>query len=366
MKVYKPNVLLPFAFGIILISVIWNTSNPYQVRNTFALAEKQLPTTTITDNDIPFSLPLVGLDNNGTVGRTTPVANAGPDQIVNEGTSVTLNGTASKDPDGVLLSYSWKQIPTSPYITLSGVDTAVWTFIAPSISSDTIFTFELTVTDNKGAIDTDIVNVVVKDTTPNISTPYITSHTNNQPVANAGPDQIVNEGTSVTLNGTASKDPDGNITSYSWRQIVGNSIELSEENTATTTFVAPHVLKNNTLLTFELKVTDNDNASDINTVNIMIKVVEHPIIANAGQDQEVSEGKEVTLDGSSSYSNGTITSYSWKQIDGKPVKLKDAHAAELTFKAPKVHKDSTLKFRLTVNNDEGKSNTDIVKVVVKK
>ena len=257
MKVYKPNVLLPFAFGIILISVIWNTSNPYQVRNTFALAEKQLPTTTITDNDIPFSLPLVGLDNNGTVGRTTPVASAGPDQIVNEGTSVTLNGTASKDPDG-------------------------------------------------------------------------------------------------------------NITSYSWRQIVGNSIELSEENTATTTFVAPHVLKNNTLLTFELKVTDNDNASDINTVNIMIKVVEHPIIANAGQDQEVSEGKEVTLDGSSSYSNGTITSYLWKQIDGKPVKLKDAHAAKLTFKAPKVHKDSTLKFRLTVNNDEGKSNTDIVKVVVKK
>ena len=259
MNVYKPNVLLlSFAFGIIiLISAIWNTSNPYQVLNAFALAEKQLPTT-ITDKDTPFSLPLVGLDNNRTVERAMPVANAGPDQIVNEGTSVTLNGTASKDPDG-------------------------------------------------------------------------------------------------------------NITSYSWRQIVGNSVELSEENTAATTFVAPHVLKNNTLLTFELKVTDNDNASDINTVNIMIKVVEHSIIANAGQDQEVSEGKKVTLDGgSSSYSNGTITSYSWKQIDGKSVKLKDTHAARLTFKAPKVHKDSTLKFSLTVNNDEGKSDTDIVKVVVKK
>jgi hypothetical protein len=44
---------------------------------------------------------------------------------------------------------------------------------------------------------------------------------NEAPSANAGIDQIVNEDRIVRLNGTASRDPDGNITSYLWRQTAG-------------------------------------------------------------------------------------------------------------------------------------------------
>ncbi len=76
------------------------------------------------------------------------------------------------------------------------------TFTAPSnnISADTTLTFKLTVTDNKNATGVDDVKVTDKYVPP----------PNQPPVANAGLDQTVNAGDSVTLDGTKSKDPDGN------------------------------------------------------------------------------------------------------------------------------------------------------------
>ena len=47
--------------------------------------------------------------------------------------------------------------------------------------------------------------------------------TNARPVANAGPDQSVDEQVTVTLDGTASSDADGGI-SYSWAQTAGTSV----------------------------------------------------------------------------------------------------------------------------------------------
>ena len=107
------------------------------------------------------SLPLQP-DNNVTIAKSGPIAVAGPDQIVKEGSTVTLNGSQSVDPDGIILSYSWRQIPTNHIITLNGANTPVWSFTAPKVSSDTTFTFELTVTDNNGTTNNRTVNVLVK------------------------------------------------------------------------------------------------------------------------------------------------------------------------------------------------------------
>jgi hypothetical protein len=92
----------------------------------------------------------------------TLLADAGKDQTVNEGASVTLNGSNSMSKDSVILSYTWKQIP-NPTITIGSANTAIWSFVAPMVSTDTTFTFELTVTDNKGMTSTDDVNIIVRD-----------------------------------------------------------------------------------------------------------------------------------------------------------------------------------------------------------
>ena len=92
----------------------------------------------------------------------TLLADAGKDQTVNEGASVTLNGSNSMSKDSIILSYTWKQIP-NPTITIGSANTAIWSFVAPMVPTDTTLTFELTVTDNKGMTSTDDVNIIVRD-----------------------------------------------------------------------------------------------------------------------------------------------------------------------------------------------------------
>lgn len=97
-----------------------------------------------------------------TSNKTQLFADAGKDRTVYEGTSVTLNGSNSTSKDNVILSYAWRQIP-NPNITIASADTAIWSFVAPNVSTDTTLTFELTVTDNKGITSTDDVNIIVRD-----------------------------------------------------------------------------------------------------------------------------------------------------------------------------------------------------------
>ena len=91
-----------------------------------------------------------------------PIGNAGPNQVVTGGSTVILNGSNSRASNGIILSYSWKQIPTSSPSTLSGVNTPVWQFIAPNVTADTLLRFQLNVTDNLGQVGTAFVNVLDK------------------------------------------------------------------------------------------------------------------------------------------------------------------------------------------------------------
>lgn len=92
--------------------------------------------------------------------NSAPVAHAGTDQTVKPGASVTLDGSASSDPDNHLpLTYLWRQtgdLAVSFTPTLSRM-----TFIAPG--TPTVLTFTLTVTDSLGLADStpDIVVITM-------------------------------------------------------------------------------------------------------------------------------------------------------------------------------------------------------------
>ncbi|MBN2282430.1 MAG: hypothetical protein JXO48_00910, partial [Deltaproteobacteria bacterium] len=187
-----------------------------------------------------------------------PVADAGPDQLVDQGVPVTLDGSNSSDPDGEIVSWQWTQTGGPP-VTLSDPFDMNPTFIAPPVDVDgAALTFELTVTDDGElqASDVCIVNV---------------SYVNLPPIADAGPDQTVDANAEVFLDGSSSHDPDGAIVSYHWEQTAGPSVLLSDIASATPVCTAPLYEDGANVLTFTLTVTDDGGLLGQDTCTITIR-----------------------------------------------------------------------------------------------
>ena len=269
-------------------------------------------------------------------------ANAGPDQTVDEGSTVTLNGSGF-DPDGHLLNFFWYQLPGTPVI-LSDPFISNPTFVAPPVGSEgTTLTFILTVSyfDSTGwEVEAfDDVNVKV-----------IKVNGNHPPIANAGADQSVNEGYLVTLNGSGSSDPDNDSLTFNWTQIAGTSVSLDLTDPVHPKLMVPLVPAGGETLTFQLTVNDGQLNSNLDSVNILVKNVNHLPEVDAGDDQTVKEGSSVTLDGSGSFDfDGEPLTYSWVQTGGTAVDLSNPNAVQPTFTSPLVGPAvATLTFELTV------------------
>ena len=87
-----------------------------------------------------------------------PTADAGPDQTLRVGTTVQLDGSASSDPDGDSLTFSWKFIsrPTGSLAELADADTEAPTF-TPDVKGN--YVVELTVDDERGGTSSDRVTI---------------------------------------------------------------------------------------------------------------------------------------------------------------------------------------------------------------
>jgi hypothetical protein len=278
--------------------------------------------------------------------NTLPVANAGADQTVNSGATVTLDGSASSDADNDALTYLW----TAPAeVTLSSTTVAKPTFTAPEVFADKTYIFSLEVNDGTASSVTDEVIITVKNV-------------NKVPVANAGTNQTVDELTLVTLNGTAS-DPDaGDVLIYKWT--APSAIKLSSTTVLNPTFTAPEVWDATVDYTLSLVVNDGTVDSPVSQVVITVKNVNKAPIANAGADQSVNEGATVTLDGSkSSDTDFDDITYKWTAPTG--ITLSSTTVAKPTFTASEVTADKTYTFSLVVNDGTASSVADEVIVTVK-
>ena len=276
-----------------------------------------------------------------------PVADAGPDQEVEEGSRVTLSGSNSHDPDGDELTYLWKQTGGST-VALCDATAASPTFDAPQVGMDgESLTFKLTVTDPHGAASSDscIVNV---------------TWVNQPPTAHAGKDQQVPELTHVVLDGSLSADPDDGIASYLWEQTSGPEVHLFNPHGMLTEFVAPAVGFEGSSLTFRLTVTDAGGLKATDTCVVNVTWVNEPPVANAGPDQNAYPGVVSYLDGSGSRDNDDgIASYVWTQVNGPPVTLSDPRAVSPSVKIPAdMPVGSTLTFKLTVTDHSGLKSED--------
>ncbi|MCX7099780.1 MAG: hypothetical protein NTV43_17950 [Methylococcales bacterium] len=202
----------------------------------------------------------------------------------------------------------------------------------------------------------------------------------NAPVAlaaNAKPKAVitavapVNEGATVTLDGSKSSDKeDKTVTSYSWQQTKGPAVTLNRADPAKPSFVAPAIVKTTkptvaVKLTFKLTVKDKAGAEGSSTVVVTVKPVNAAPVANAGADQTVVFNTLVKLNGSASHDDGKLVSYAWKQLNATKattVKLINPKAVEASFTSPNT--DASLVFELTVIDNDKAKHTDTVTVTV--
>ncbi|MBN2448010.1 MAG: hypothetical protein JXO22_14865 [Phycisphaerae bacterium] len=291
-----------------------------------------------TSTSVDTMTVMINADNDA------PTANAGAEQVVDEGDVVTLSGSGT-DPEGEGLTYEWVQT-SGPSVTLSDANAASPTFTAPDELSNTDVTFELRVSDGTNT-SVDTVTVAV-------------NADNDAPTADAGVDQVVEEGDVVTLSGSGT-DPEGQGLTYEWVQTSGPSVTLSDPTSANPTFTAPEGLSNSDV-TFELRVSDGTNTS-VDTVSITINADNDAPAADAGVDQTVDEGDVVTLAGSGTDPEGQGLTYEWVQTDGPTVTLSDAGSANPTFSAPEGLSNTDITFELRVS-DGNTTSVDTVSITV--
>jgi len=87
--------------------------------------------------------------------------------------------------------------------------------------------------------------------------------------------------------------------------------------------------------------------------------------ANAPQNFNAVEMTAVSLQGSGTDSDGSISSYAWSQTAGTPsVTLENASMATANFTAPDVDSDTELTFTLTVTDNDGDTGSDTVVVTI--
>ncbi|MBF0225937.1 MAG: hypothetical protein HQK76_10820 [Desulfobacterales bacterium] len=343
-------------------------SNANSVQTTFIAPEAET-----TDLILSFELTVTdkgGLSSSNTVNITIeassvgkpPVADAGSDKIVKSGDTVELDGSKSLDPDGSIFSYKWEQT-SGIEVALTGYNKANPTFTAPTIQtpSETLV-FELTVTDNDGLTGKSNVTIIVS------------AGGNIPPIADAGPNQKVSRGATVTLNALNSSDPDGSIVSIKWEQTSGTSVSLSEDSSSAT-FIVPSTGASAEKLTFQLTVTDNQGLSTTDSIDIIISEGgQYPPFAVAGDDKPIFVGDKVYLDGSnSSDPDGEVVTYQWTQLDppwplppSTKVSISNANSAKASFTAPTPKGDvESFTFQLTITDDDGNPSTDtiVIKVV---
>lgn len=289
-------------------------TNPTTAKPTFLVDKAgQYVAQLIVNDGLASSAPATVMIS---TANTAPVANAGPNQTVGGGATVTLNGSGSTDADGNALTYQWSfaSVPAGSAATLIGPTTMKPTFIV----------------DKSGDY---VVRLVVNDGTVNSAPATVTiTTTNTAPVANAGPDQSVTTGSTVTLNGGGSSDVDGNPITYDWSFLsvpTGSTATLSNPTAAKPTFVADKVGQ----YVAQLIVNDGTVNSTPDTVTITTAGTNTAPVANAGPDQTVNAGATVQLDGSASKdADGNALRYQWA-LTTKPTGSKTALSNATTMMA---------------------------------
>lgn len=301
---------------------------------------------TATDNTGNTAFDEVGVTVFAATVNQSPIANAGADQtIVIPNSTITLTGSGS-DPDGTVAKYFWTK--------KSGPTCIIENASSPSaIISDLligVYEFQLIVEDKLGAIGTDIVKITIIEPT-----------TNQPPVANAGPDQIINlPQSSLEIQGSGS-DVDGTIASYLWVKKTGPASGTLSGQTTSKVLLTDLVAGT---YQFIFTVTDDKGltANDNVTVTVMEETVNVNPTVNIGSDLTVRLPiTSLTLTALATDPDGTIASYLWSKTSGPTVSSSGTNSSSLTLTNLV---QGSYSFKVVVTDNQGATGSDEIIVTV--
>ncbi len=286
-------------------------------------------------------------------GTAKPVSNAGADIVITlPQNKVTLDGSASA-ADAKVKSYTWSKVSGPEKLKIVKAN-AIKTDVEQLVEG--VYVFKLLVRDQKDQTHEDEVVVTVNAATPG----------NKSPISNAGKDVTITLPVSeVTLDGSASTDPDGKIVTYKWLMVSGPvGSTFSNQNNVITKVQKLTAGE----YTFRLLVTDDKGAIH----NADVKVTVHASrqenskpVANAGADIRIElPVNKTTLNGSGTDGDGKVTGYKWSLVSG-PSKFRIVKANAPVSQLEDLV-EGTYVFRLTVTDDKGATGSDDVTVTVAK
>lgn len=303
-----------------------------------------------------------------------PVADAGFDQVVQIGQAVTLDGSASHDPQGAQLAYRWTLLayPTNSAAELGAREQVVTGFVADTLGS---YMFSLEVDNGSRTSLPDVVVVSARNAVPIA-------------VAQCGVGsncQVLHE-RSAALDGRASYDEDGDTLSHAWTQITdaadcasacphmpscapsASPVTIADPTSAQTTFIAPAA--RGARLVFQLEVSDGRASGTTCLAYTTTNTAPQALLAGSTSNTNpsmVNEGQTFVLSGGSSGdADGDGLTYLWEQVSGpltaqiaSPTSASTAVTAPLVPEAPGVVPSVTLGFRLTVSDGIDSATVDI-------
>lgn len=364
-----------------------------------------------SDQITPVDIPRIRfeiLSRTRRVGNNPPIAVAGATRTNVPAGTVTLDGSASSDPDGDAITYKWVQTD-GPVVVLNGANTAVASF--EGVAGEA-YTFELVVSDSMGESGSDITRVVMEAAAVEAPTvdSFLATPASIEPgqltnlswtVSGADSVSITNVGdvgptgslvlspeatteyvltatnaggtttASVTVNVGRASAPTiefftaipanitlGEATTLSWN--VSDADSVSIEGLGIVGTQGSLQLAPTQTTTYTLSATNNVGTTT-STVTINVDIPNNAPVADAGFDLELADPGMVTLDGSrSSDPDGDTLTYSWTQVFGETVTLTGADTATPSFQA----NSGSYGFVLTVTDGRGGSDSAQVTIRV--
>jgi large repetitive protein len=261
--------------------------------------------------------------------NSAPVANAGTSREVRILDEVTLNASASTDPDvAQTLTYSWIQV-SGTEVTLVGGETISATFTPNDhlVVDGDILVFEVTVSDPFTSVTAQVTLTAVNE--------Y-----NIAPTVNADAVTVAVEGTALVLDAGAGDDRDIGDLTFLWSKVSGPAVSLPGDLTTETLSIAflPSYVSGMAPIVFSVDVTDLDGETSTYTETVYVSTsgaATFPVVNTSATTLTANETGTITLDGSlSANANGGTAdiTYLWSQVGTEygVVSITDANLATAT------------------------------------